>query len=219
MKTRKTLNALSLVTQLVNLCYNLSADRQGFKTSQNYHNFGLVALVALVVLLSACVPSLNPLYTDEDLIFNPELLGTWGEPDEKESWTFEQKGEKEYKLTHSDKQGEATFSVHLLKIGNTTFLDIYPDAAEPINSLYQMHLFPVHTFYKVVIEKGEVALQMFGSSSLEDAIKAGEIDLDYVMQDGSLLLTASTETLQKVVLEHVDNEKIFQDPTRLTKRD
>ena len=36
---------LSLVAQLLSLCYNLPADRQCFKVSQNYHNFGLVALV------------------------------------------------------------------------------------------------------------------------------------------------------------------------------
>ena len=46
-----------LVVQMVNLCYNLSADRQGFKTSQNYHNFGLVALVLLLI---GCQPAEKP---------------------------------------------------------------------------------------------------------------------------------------------------------------
>ena len=41
-----------LVAQLLSLRNNLSADRQGFKTSQNYQNFALVALVAPVMLFA-----------------------------------------------------------------------------------------------------------------------------------------------------------------------
>ena len=46
------------MVQLLSLRNNLSADRQCFKSSQNYHNFGLVALVFLLwLLLSACQKS------------------------------------------------------------------------------------------------------------------------------------------------------------------
>ena len=40
---------MPLVAQLLSLCYNLSADRQRFKVSQKYHNFGLVALVPRMI--------------------------------------------------------------------------------------------------------------------------------------------------------------------------
>ena len=42
---------MTLVVQLLSSRYNLSADRQAFKTSQNYHNFGLVALGRLFFAL------------------------------------------------------------------------------------------------------------------------------------------------------------------------
>ena len=36
----------------------------------------LMSFSALLVL-TGCVPSLQPLYTEEDLTFDPALLGTW----------------------------------------------------------------------------------------------------------------------------------------------
>ena len=63
-----------LVAQLLSLRNNLSADRQCFKSSQKYHNFGLVALVALgilgsALLLTACEPDFN--YDEGETIPDP----------------------------------------------------------------------------------------------------------------------------------------------------
>jgi len=44
-----------------------------------------VLIIGIALVASACVPSLHPLYTDKDLIFEPALLGEWVEakPDSK----------------------------------------------------------------------------------------------------------------------------------------
>lgn len=52
-------------------------------------------------LLPACVPSMNPLYTAKDLVFDPALVGAWAPDGSKETWRFEQLGGKRYGLTHS----------------------------------------------------------------------------------------------------------------------
>jgi len=40
----------------------------------------MLAFAAALALLSECIaPSVNPLYTDEDLVFDPRLLGVWVE--------------------------------------------------------------------------------------------------------------------------------------------
>ena len=43
----------------------------------------LLLLFAGTLLLTGCVPvdSLNPLYTDKDIVFDESLLGTWVGPD------------------------------------------------------------------------------------------------------------------------------------------
>ena len=45
-------------------------------------------------IVTGCVPTLNPIYTDKDLIFDPALLGTWGSDDPREKWVFEKTNEK-----------------------------------------------------------------------------------------------------------------------------
>jgi len=86
----------------------------------------LILPLALLAALAGCVPSLNPLYIEKDLVFDPALLGVWGEPNAKETWTFEKAGEKKYKLLQTDNDGRTgEFEVHLLKLSNHYFLDLY----------------------------------------------------------------------------------------------
>lgn len=175
---------------------------------------------ALIAMLSGCIPSLNPLYTDKDLIFKSELIGTWTAIKSKETWTFEKKSDKKYKLIHSEKNNQATFEAHLVKIGDFLFLDIYPGDFKSDNYLYQAHLYPVHTFSKIKIESDKLTIVMFDPSWLEEGIEKKQIDVEHVKPSGgTILLTASTENLQKFVLQHANNENAFQDALILKKKD
>ena len=40
----------------------------------------------LAVALAGCIPSLHPLFTEDDLIFEPKLLGTWAKSKETKEW-------------------------------------------------------------------------------------------------------------------------------------
>ena len=66
--------------------------------------------VALIVLcgLVGCLPtSINPLYTDKDLVFDPALVGVWRDKDDpKGTWTFEKAGEKSYKFVYAESDGK-----------------------------------------------------------------------------------------------------------------
>src|SRR5687768_8090907 len=69
-----------------------------------------IAFIALLFgIFAGCVPSWNPLFTEKDLIFDQQLIGTW-KGDDGETWTFEKDkdGEKHYQLSYTDKQGKAT---------------------------------------------------------------------------------------------------------------
>src|SRR5215470_2026032 len=93
------------------------------------------AVVALAVLLAACGPasSLNPLFADKDLIFDPALVGEWSEkgPDHGRL-RFEQAGPTFYRATSIEPQGsggettETPYEAHLVRLGNYRFLDVSP---------------------------------------------------------------------------------------------
>src|SRR6266699_4476433 len=80
--------------------------------------------------LSGCIPtSINPLYTGQDLVFDPALIGVWrSEGDSKETWAFEKAGDTKYTFIYTDAEGKTgRFEAHLLKLGHTRFLDLFPD--------------------------------------------------------------------------------------------
>src|SRR6266496_5434580 len=88
--------------------------------------FVLIALCSI----TGCIPtSINPLYTEQDLAFDPALVGVWhSEGDSKETWTFEKAGVTEYKSVYTEEDGKTgRFEAHLLNLGNTRFLDFFPD--------------------------------------------------------------------------------------------
>jgi len=38
-----------------------------------------ITLATAAVLLCSCIPSVNPFYTDQDVVFDARLLGEWQE--------------------------------------------------------------------------------------------------------------------------------------------
>src|SRR5690242_15393641 len=88
----------------------------------------VVVIAAVALLLPACIPSINPFYTDKDVVFEKKLLGTWEEKedaDERDVWKFEEGKNKAYKLTETQKDGrQGEFDAHLFKLKQEYFLDI-----------------------------------------------------------------------------------------------
>src|SRR5688500_7739968 len=84
-----------------------------------------LSILGLVLIAAGCVPSLNPLYTEADVIFEPWLIGTWAEPDSTSTWEFSKAGAKKYKLVQTDSDGQkAAFEARLVKLKDQRFLDI-----------------------------------------------------------------------------------------------
>lgn len=179
----------------------------------------IVTLSALLGLLVwGCLPSVHPLYTEDDLVFREELLGTW--EDDDNIWTFTKSDEKEYGLIHIEDADTAYMDAHLVKLGDYYFLDLLLSDPPIENSLGQMHIISVHTFSKVTFrEEGKISIEMFNSDWIVDMIKEGRVRIRHEVRedDDLILLTASTEELQKFVIKYADEPKAFSELTELTK--
>jgi hypothetical protein len=177
-------------------------------------------LIVLIAILSGCLPSLNPIYTENDIFFNKDLVGTWTEADkEKEKWIFEKDGENQYKLTYLEEGKKASFKAHLAKIGEYHFLNLYPYDYASENTLYQCHFIPVHTFSKITIDKDKVVVKMMDPTWVEEKIMKKEIDIEHAFSSkGNLLLTASTNRLQEFALKYAENKEAFQEPVILKRK-
>ncbi len=182
-------------------------------------------------LLPACVPSVNPLYTEKDLVFDPALVGAWSPNGTGETWHFEKLGEKRYALEHTDGDGrKAEFEVHLLKLKQHRFLDLYlvnpgGDGEWKINTLAAFVLItrPGHMFVKVTQIEPELGVSFLDPDWLEDLLKQDPKAVRHerlrfgadANDQGRLLLTAGTRELQRFVLKYADDEKAFGSPSSM----
>lgn len=162
--------------------------------------------VFAVVVLGGCVSSLHPVYRDEDLTFDPAILGVWQQEKSAATWEFAKLGEQEYRLTYADKDGRTgRFSAHLAEIEGMRFLDLLPEAKDvEANAFYKFHLLPIHTIYQVKQTTPGLELVSLDLNWLNEYLAQHPEAIEHVTLDGRNVLTAPTEAVQKFVLEHRD---------------
>jgi len=92
----------------------------------------------LMILLPGClVKSLHPFYTEKDLVFREDLIGSWSGEDSTR-WEIARHIKltgllkpsvpgKAYNITYSDSKGESTFIAHLFMLNKQLYLDFYPN--------------------------------------------------------------------------------------------
>lgn len=159
-----------------------------------------------VVFLIGCVPSMHAIYTDKDLVFNPEFVGVWQQGNSPETWKFDQRDAKSYRLVYTDREGhQGSFIAHLADIEGTQFLDLYPEqTGDATPSFHQIHHVSIHTIYLVKRTDGPVILATIDYPWLEKYIKDHPTKMPSAPFGSHRMLTASTEQLQRFLIDNKD---------------
>jgi len=174
----------------------------------------VVVVAAVALLLAACIPSINPFYTDKDVVFEPKLLGEWQEKekaDEPEIWKFEEGKDKAYKLTITEKEGkQGEFEAHLFKLNQEYFLDILAsEIGTNVADLVKASLIPGHLLLRVSQIDPELKLAMVDFDWLDKHLKEHPKALAHHRDDDRIFLTAETADLQSFVLKHLGEDELF----------
>lgn len=190
--------------------------------------FATCALIGTMLMLSACITSLHPFYTDEDVIFDTALLGTWKSMESKnETWQFssEDPASRDYLLLHTDSNGhKADFHVRLFRLDDMLFLDVVPiDMHSPENKFYVMHTPPSH--FVMLVESMEPTLRI----ALLSGKKLNRSDGDFPAReylhvdknDDRIVFTAPTKDLQDFLVKYAKTERatLFGKPIELIQRE
>lgn len=199
----------------------------------------LISCITLPVLLifSACIPSIHPLYTQDTLIFEQALLGLWQQDPNsgnRETWIFKKGAGKMYHLTHIDGNGRVGgIEAGMVRLGGDLFLDFYPGSDEKevsltleefkvsgkgempceINDMVTYHLYPMHTFARIELSDNKLTINMLGSDWLQTMFAERKIRIKHE-QGGKddFVLTASSEELQKFITKYGNEERAYVDP-------
>jgi hypothetical protein len=182
-------------------------------------------LAIAVVLLSACIPSVNPFYTEKDVFFDARLIGEW-QPNEKseeaEAWKFERAEGKAYKLTVTEEEGrQGEFTAHLFKLKQQLFLDLIPTECKYATneaSLVAASMIPGHLLVRVTQIEPELKLALFDFDWLEKLLKANPKALAHRAASETIVLTGSTRDLQRFVLKHLGEDELFESPSVMTRK-
>jgi len=187
----------------------------------------VIFLVIILITAQSCtIFSLNPLYHDEDLIEEPELLGVWEQKDEgKEYVSFEKYEDKKYIFRYMEEDegpqdlDTISFEAGLLKIGDHYFIDLYPyydQEFEEADYLFRSFI-PTHSALKIEWQNDELQLYIFSYDRLEELFEQNRIRIRHQMFDDYIVITASTDELQKFLRKYADDEKAFDDSSTFIK--
>jgi hypothetical protein len=171
--------------------------------------------MCMLIILTGCVPSWNPLYAEKDLIIDPKLAETWKDSDGKETWVFRRADGNAYQLAHTDSDGKtAKFDARLLKIQERTFLDLYVTdlggkRLEECNSLAQTMVVPAHLFLRVDEIGDSLKLAVPNPTWLKEHLEKNPTAIAHRKVDDNIILAAETKDLQAFVSEHAEGEALF----------
>ena len=170
-----------------------------------------LAILSLVSLfLVGCIPSLHPLYTENELVYEPSLLGIWTEEGGGISYEFIKNDSSSYTMIYTEDSIPSDFTAHLLKLGDNLFLNLQPDEPECGNEFHKGYLIAAHSFYKVSLKKDVLRLDGLDIDWLRGLYRNGKTELSReILQGDEFVLTASTKELQEFVLEYAKNEDAF----------
>jgi len=181
---------------------------------------GLIAVLAL--LLVACEPqqSLFPLATDDDKVFDKQLLGEWKiwsgtefKPDEKPGLiTFSAVPDDAYVYDVQIPgfgKGTLTSRARLVKLGDSMFIDFEaPDLDQFPNVPYP--ILESYVFGRLSLSQDQARIDFLNDEWVQNNIKAGKLPLAFVPTQNPVL-SASTAELRKFALEHAEDHEAFSE--------
>jgi hypothetical protein len=161
----------------------------------------LVPALLVAVLAAACVYSIQPLYTDADRALMPALVGTWAGENPLLRLTIVQEPDSTYVLIYTDEEGKTDrFVGHLTAIGELRVLDVEPERNDVGHGdSYESQLLSLHAFLIVNATDRRLVVQPLAGDSLRAYMKAHPGAVQLVEREGTLVLTAGTDDLRRLV--------------------
>jgi hypothetical protein len=174
----------------------------------------MVVLTFSLTFLSIACPtrSMFPLFTEKDQQLLPGLEGGWKGPD-GQSFTLKTKADRSYDIIALEQSGERTAYEGLVgKLGKNWFVDSYPTSHH-----LDHHLLRAHVISRIQLEGDSLRMSSLEDKWLKTHLEMGDLNIAHIVVDGDVILTATTEELQRFVAAHADDKEAFPNPGTLSR--
>ena len=191
----------------------------------------ILPFITLLLFFTACiVTSINPIYTENDIVFRDDFLGSYIDGDSN-SWIitlnkisssiFQPKLEDSldpkdiyaYKLEYTDGEGTGVFVLHLADISGAMFVDFYPNVQDiKENIFYSYHRVPVHSFGLIEFTDTTTNIRLLKYEWFEEFIEKNPDNIGFTRTESTLLLTAETKRLQQFMTKCKNNPLALDEP-------
>lgn len=143
--------------------------------------------------------------------FAKDLAGTL-ESMQKRTVKYSQDSKSYTMKIYDDYELTTSFLVHIVDIDDELYLDLSPnDDVFELGVSY--NLFPVHTFMKIEFENDELKTVQFDLEKLNKLFESNLIRMRHENVEGTVLITAQPEEIQKFLSKYADDESVFDETT------
>ncbi len=188
--------------------------------------------LALSASFHACIPSLQPFYTEEVCTYSEALVGLWASEKADSSqilslfddsvWEIAGGDEQRYRIRVTTEGQTGTLAGQLFRIGGHLLLDTHPLTAtsDPreapcLDDMSEFHLLPVHHLWRVRMADQRLYLDLLNP----DAVDARDQSvLTAPIGTRERIFTASSEALVQWLHLHVDDPDMWEEAVVLVRR-
>jgi len=171
--------------------------------------------LALAIVGSACVLSVDPVVSESGAVFDARLLGTWSAESDSDRVSVTRLNETTYAIEYTADGKRGRFEARLGKLGNRMVLDAWAvpgdsDVKEP----YRDMLIPGHMLLALGIGADTVSTAVLDHSALRSALGARVVTLAQVSSKDQVILTGRTAELRAGLAGYVDRTGAWDKPQR-----
>ncbi len=175
-----------------------------------------VTVLVLALFAAGCTPpSVEPFYTEKDVIRDPGFAGVWEKTDGRDRLICEEGEGKSYICDVLEKgAGAAAFQVHLMRIGSGAYADVYPEDPAIAHGFLSAHLLPVHSFVRIDRQGDVMRISLLNVGWAKDRSAAKQLNLAHTIlgdKEKLLVFTAPTRDLQGLIAVAVNEPRAFTD--------
>ena len=146
------------------------------------------------------------------MVFDPALVGDWGNPDSRDSWTITREGQTHYRFIYTDedhRQGE--FVAHCVSVNGVLFLDVLPEDTPFSQSyVYTVHLLPTHSLLRVIRTKPTPQVSLLSEDWLCGFLAKHPAAIRHEEVNGGIYLTGSPCEMHRFLAAHLRTKGAFE---------